>query len=931
MKAFATSTATAMALALAVPAWAATPAAPPAGALPSGASVVSGTVTVAQSNAKTLTITQSSASAIVDFTSFSIAQGYTVNIVQPNAQAAQLDRVTGTAATSIDGKLNATGQVYLINPNGIAITSTGKVTVGGGFVASTLAMSDAEFLGARRSFTGNGASAPVSNAGAVTVGAGGYAALLGGTVVNSGKLIVPTGKIALGSGEAATLDFSGDGFLQVTVPTTAGNSTALIQSTGTINAAGGAIIIAAATAQSAARNAINLAGTVAASSVSGTNGSIDIDGGAGGSVAISAPIKVYGAGSVTINYDADAPTNLSFSGKGAISYLNADGSAATTPVTGQALTINGQAYTLVYSLGELDAIDGISAVNGSAITPYGPGLAGKYALANTLNGTGTTFTNALISSTGTLTGNEYPGFSGVLEGLGHTITSLTINSKVKQTGINIALINTLSGTVRDLNLTKIKFADTGIATNLGGIAAVVDSNGLIANTTVAGTIADPKGNASTGEISVAGGVAGQSFGEIINSSASVAVTVGQGGEAGGLVGAALQYQDLTNKYIIGPGIINSFATGAVTGGASANVGGLVGYNYGQVTNSYATGAVTGGASAVAGGLIGSNQAEALGGGATSTATQIANSYATGTVTVGDNGFAGGFVGGNSSGVITGSHASGAVTGGATSFVGGFAGDGGVETNDYATGNVRGGDGSYVGGFAATAGVESNDYAKGSATGGNNSYVGGFVGGNIDLGSGISVPDSITASYATGNVTAGTNSYAGGFAGAVGNLISYYQSAYGTTVAVNNPVQTVTNAYATGSVTAGAGSNAGAFAGAVGFDVRQTIIGTSYLINHFSGSASNVYGTGAVAASSGGNVGGLVGLVSSNGTIANGYFTTDTTGQTTGIGSDGNSQSGNVTGLTASQLQGALPAGFDASIWSTASGSYPFLQSLGPTR
>ena len=42
-------------------------------------------------------------------------------------------------------QLQANGQVYLVNPNGIAITPTGAVQVGGGFVASTLGIADSDF------------------------------------------------------------------------------------------------------------------------------------------------------------------------------------------------------------------------------------------------------------------------------------------------------------------------------------------------------------------------------------------------------------------------------------------------------------------------------------------------------------------------------------------------------------------------------------------------------------------------------------------------------------------------------------------------------------------------------------------------------------------------------------------------------------------
>jgi filamentous hemagglutinin family protein len=191
--------------------------------LPTGGHVVSGAVSIGTVQGNTLAIVQSTPSAIVNWNSFSIGQGNTVNIAQPSASSVMLDRVTGNATSTIAGSLNANGQVYLVNPNGIVITSTGAVQIGGGFVASTLNMTDAEFNGARQQFTGNGASAAVSNAGAITIGRGGYAALIGGTVANSGTISVPMGTVALGSGEAATLDLSGDGFLQVPFrPTPAG-------------------------------------------------------------------------------------------------------------------------------------------------------------------------------------------------------------------------------------------------------------------------------------------------------------------------------------------------------------------------------------------------------------------------------------------------------------------------------------------------------------------------------------------------------------------------------------------------------------------------------------------------------------------------------------------------------------------------------------
>ncbi|WP_179145322.1 MBG domain-containing protein [Rhizobium sp. RU36D] len=265
-------------------------------ALPTGGQVLEGSVTF-DSAGSTMTVMQGSEKAIVNWNGFSIGSGNSVNFVQPNAGSAILNRVTGGTSTTIAGSLSANGQVYLVNPNGIAITPTGTVKVGGGFVASTLDIDDRDFLEGNLAFHGNGASAGVRNEGVITVGRGGYAALLGGTVRNDGLIAVPMGKVGLGSGEQATLDLSGDGFLQVAVPTREGaeGEGALVENGGTISADGGAVVMRAATAREASRQAINMSGVVEAKTVSGRNGAIVIGGGAGGSVKVSGKVRATAA------------------------------------------------------------------------------------------------------------------------------------------------------------------------------------------------------------------------------------------------------------------------------------------------------------------------------------------------------------------------------------------------------------------------------------------------------------------------------------------------------------------------------------------------------------------------------------------------------------------------------------------------------------
>lgn len=263
--------------------------------LPQGGSMVSGQARI-NAAANGLSITQNSVRAIIDWNRFSVGANGSVNFIQPSASSAILNRVTGSTASTIAGQINANGQLFLVNPNGIAITPSGTVRVGGGFVGSTLDISNANFNAGTLGFAGNGASAAVSNAGSISTAAGGFVGLIGGMVSNAGTIRVPLGKVGLGSGERATLDPTGDGFLQVAVPTgaVAANGQALVDVSGRVKAAGGRIEITAATAQQAVRDAVNVSGALSARSVSGHNGSIVLGGGAGGDVVVSGKLSTAG-------------------------------------------------------------------------------------------------------------------------------------------------------------------------------------------------------------------------------------------------------------------------------------------------------------------------------------------------------------------------------------------------------------------------------------------------------------------------------------------------------------------------------------------------------------------------------------------------------------------------------------------------------------
>ncbi len=89
-----------------------------AAALPLGGQVVSGQATL-QTSGATLNVTQSTQNATIDYQSFNVGANETVNFRQPGASSITLNQVLGSNASAIYGHINANGQVFLVNPNGI--------------------------------------------------------------------------------------------------------------------------------------------------------------------------------------------------------------------------------------------------------------------------------------------------------------------------------------------------------------------------------------------------------------------------------------------------------------------------------------------------------------------------------------------------------------------------------------------------------------------------------------------------------------------------------------------------------------------------------------------------------------------------------------------------------------------------------------------
>lgn len=260
-------------------------------ALPTGGVVAAGGATIS-STADTTTINQSTANAIINWQSFGIAAGQTTQFIQPSSSAVALNRVVGADPSVIMGNLTSNGKVFLLNPNGILFGAGSSVNVGG-LVASTMNLSDANFLAGNYAFTDAG-SGSVVNQGTINAADGGYVALLGKTVINQGVIVAKLGTVALAAGNAVTLDMAGDGLLNVSVSQGAVN--ALVDNGGLIRTDGGRALLTAQAAGNLLHTVVNNTGVIQAQTIGVREGTImllgDMETGTmnvGGTLDVSAP------------------------------------------------------------------------------------------------------------------------------------------------------------------------------------------------------------------------------------------------------------------------------------------------------------------------------------------------------------------------------------------------------------------------------------------------------------------------------------------------------------------------------------------------------------------------------------------------------------------------------------------------------------------
>ena len=181
----------------------------------------------------------------------------------------------------------------------------------------------------------------------------------------------------------------------------------------------------------------------------------------------NANVTVLGGGALSLNTGTGTSGDYIIGTSDSVSFNG--GSSA-----GASLSINGAAYTLLYSMADVQNINASSTA-----------LQGDYALATSLNATST-------SSWTPIGSDPYFGgtaFTGNFTGLGHTISNLTINPSSTRM---IGLFGESNGTIRDIGMIGGSVSGGsyvgGYSSYVGGLVGA--SGGTVINSYATGAVSD---------------------------------------------------------------------------------------------------------------------------------------------------------------------------------------------------------------------------------------------------------------------------------------------------------------------------------------------------------------------------------------------------------------------------------------------------------
>ncbi|HEX3400110.1 MAG TPA: filamentous hemagglutinin N-terminal domain-containing protein [Acetobacteraceae bacterium] len=294
---------------------------PASGARPTGGTVVAGTAAIIQGTNNTA-INQSTQRAAIDWKSFNVGSQQSVTFNQPAPSSVTVNRVTGGDPSQIAGRIDANGQVVLINQSGVTFFKGAQVNTNG-LMVSAIGASDQAVKSFVGSNTGKLAldqpgkpNAMVDNRGNITVKQAGLAALVAPRVANSGTITAQLGHVVLAGAKTATLDLYGDGLLALDVTNQVtqtpldknGNSaTALVTNSGVIIADGGTIQLTARAADGVVQNLVEAGGKIRAATMGGQTGVVALNG-VGGSIVVEGQLAAPGIAPGTKGGDIEVAT-----------------------------------------------------------------------------------------------------------------------------------------------------------------------------------------------------------------------------------------------------------------------------------------------------------------------------------------------------------------------------------------------------------------------------------------------------------------------------------------------------------------------------------------------------------------------------------------------------------------------------------------------
>ena len=829
---------------------------------PTGGTLVAGQATINGAPGATV-INQGSQNAVINWASFNINKGESVQFQQPNSHAVALNRVLGSDGTTILGNLSANGKVFIVNPNGVLFGQGASVNTAG-LVASTLDINNADFMAGKYQFSGNG-TGKVLNQGSISA-PGGYVALLGANVSNEGTIQARLGSVALAAGRAITLDVAGDGLLNVAV--NAGAVGALVNNGGMIKADGGSVVLTAQAAGDLLRTVVNNTGVIEAQTIDTRGGTIKLLG--------DMQTGTVNAGGTL---DASAPDG----GKGGFidtsaAHVKLDDALKVTTASSHGLTgtwlIDPTDYTIAASGGDQTGAFYTNALKSTSVQIQsisgGSGVLGDINVNDTISWSANQLTltaqnniniNQPLRGSGTASLALEYGQANVASG---NTSKYNVKAEIDlPSGLNFSTklgSDTVTATTYTV-INSLGAATSTSGTDLQGLKNALSGKfvlGANIDATVTSTWNGGLGFTSIGTTSVPFTGQFDGLGHVITGlNSSTTSAAGAAGLFGSNTGS------IRNIGLVAPVIAANIAS------TQGNAAALVAINSGTISNAYVSGgSVTVTTGAIGAGLVGLNSGT------------ISDSYNSSKVSVVGNYdfWLGGLVGNTTkTSTITNSYNAGDVVGAYTA--GGLTGNNlGIISNSFNSGNVSGT--TTTGGmtsFNRATGVITNSFNTGSVKG--KSLTGGLVGSNV-------ASSQIINSYSTGAVSS-VGLVATGIGGLVGG---------------NSGI--IKNSYATGAV--------------AGVTAVGGVVGT----NTSAGSIQNVYSSGAVSLLPGGSgvLGGVLGSIAAGTSpvITGGYYNTTVNSGMPGVGNNGGPSTPSLTGLTSAQMQNA--SNFSAFTFTTTAGA-----------